>query len=582
MSDESLLHKFGHIAYEATDLLFGIDAIKKIAQGKGTWGDAANVGITAATFYFPPLKLFKLAPEALHGIASMGEKVLADEATKATMSKIAVRQLEETVADAKVMREIKSLPHGQQGSAFNKYIVDKESSKQRPGPLSRLGEDLGEMEKPIQGIEKSREDIAKLGKKVADREARNVKVDQRAIDREAELAKTETAGDYTGPIGKQEVIRENVKPTTSSKAGELMTDSEYQVYSHGLVDAEDLIDTKALQKEIESLIENKDSKLSKETADAIRDYADAKRAGIEPPEYAVRAYNDALELRKGEHILKQVDKEIPAELPKEEATSIDMEELQAGLDARRDTYGTDFVDEVSEWNKSKIDKVQLQEDIWGKDADIINVRNPKYSEGLTAAQADKVDHLAKLKLQIERFENYNKKKSTTLSKSQGVSRIVTKLYEKDIKDLTPAEIQKVREEVQGLKESKNLLSPEERAREIKIQKQNSAKIKKLNAKFKELGSSMSEDERSKAMLLADDMREANKYGIPKSKKFSPEKISDRQLNGMNSELENLKTKWANETDPKKKDNLKAAGKALKEKIDAVKNYRERLIGDMED
>jgi hypothetical protein len=56
------------MAWEVADFLFGAKSIKKIMDGEGTWGDALNVGITAATFLIPPAKIAQLGTKALRKV----------------------------------------------------------------------------------------------------------------------------------------------------------------------------------------------------------------------------------------------------------------------------------------------------------------------------------------------------------------------------------------------------------------------------------------------------------------------------------------------------------------------------------
>ena len=56
------------IAWEVADFLFGAKSIKKILDGEGTWGDAALLGITAATFLIPPAKIAQLGTKALRKV----------------------------------------------------------------------------------------------------------------------------------------------------------------------------------------------------------------------------------------------------------------------------------------------------------------------------------------------------------------------------------------------------------------------------------------------------------------------------------------------------------------------------------
>ena len=56
------------VSWEVADFLFGAKSIKKILDGEGTWGDALNVGVTAATFLIPPAKIAQLGTKALRKV----------------------------------------------------------------------------------------------------------------------------------------------------------------------------------------------------------------------------------------------------------------------------------------------------------------------------------------------------------------------------------------------------------------------------------------------------------------------------------------------------------------------------------
>lgn len=67
------------VAWEVADFLFGAKSIKKIMDGEGTWGDALNVGITAATFLIPPAKIAQLGTKALRKV--WAETIVVNAAT---------------------------------------------------------------------------------------------------------------------------------------------------------------------------------------------------------------------------------------------------------------------------------------------------------------------------------------------------------------------------------------------------------------------------------------------------------------------------------------------------------------------
>jgi len=67
------------VAWEVADFLFGAKSIKNIAEGNGTWGDAATIGITAATFLIPPAKIAILGNKALRKV--LAETIVVNAST---------------------------------------------------------------------------------------------------------------------------------------------------------------------------------------------------------------------------------------------------------------------------------------------------------------------------------------------------------------------------------------------------------------------------------------------------------------------------------------------------------------------
>jgi len=89
------------MAWEVADFLFGVKSMQKIASGNGSWGDALNVGITAATFFIPPAKLLTFGGKALGKVIVDAEKVAANEAVSEIAKKVALR----TADEAKSIRD---------------------------------------------------------------------------------------------------------------------------------------------------------------------------------------------------------------------------------------------------------------------------------------------------------------------------------------------------------------------------------------------------------------------------------------------------------------------------------------------
>lgn len=82
--------------YDVADFLFGVKSIERIAKGEGSWGDLLNVGVTAATFFIPPVKLLKLSGSSLNKVIAASEKVIASD----TASVAAKRAAQSTLDNA--------------------------------------------------------------------------------------------------------------------------------------------------------------------------------------------------------------------------------------------------------------------------------------------------------------------------------------------------------------------------------------------------------------------------------------------------------------------------------------------------
>ena len=105
--------------WEVADLLFGVESIQKIASGKGSWGDALNVGVTAATFFIPPAKLASLSSKVLAKVAINSEKVIVNE-TASFAAKNAAQRTLNGIQDVKVSRgEIKPSRTGEYNPVVN-------------------------------------------------------------------------------------------------------------------------------------------------------------------------------------------------------------------------------------------------------------------------------------------------------------------------------------------------------------------------------------------------------------------------------------------------------------------------------
>lgn len=86
------------IAWEVADFLFGAQSIKNIADGQGTWGDVALVGVTAATFFIPPAKIAMLSKASLDLVITAASKTVATEGISYVAQKAAAKTLDDALA----------------------------------------------------------------------------------------------------------------------------------------------------------------------------------------------------------------------------------------------------------------------------------------------------------------------------------------------------------------------------------------------------------------------------------------------------------------------------------------------------
>jgi hypothetical protein len=81
---------WGHIA-DVADFLFATKSIGRLFSGEGGWGDAAAVGITAASFFIPPVKLLKFAAKPLESIIVHAAEITASDTASAAAKSAALK-----------------------------------------------------------------------------------------------------------------------------------------------------------------------------------------------------------------------------------------------------------------------------------------------------------------------------------------------------------------------------------------------------------------------------------------------------------------------------------------------------------
>lgn len=95
-------------ASDIADFLFATKSIERIAKGAGSWGDLIDVGITAASFFIPPLRLAKLPAKSLTRVIFNAEKVIKSDVA----SVAAKRAASKTLNDALTMKRQGYIPTG--------------------------------------------------------------------------------------------------------------------------------------------------------------------------------------------------------------------------------------------------------------------------------------------------------------------------------------------------------------------------------------------------------------------------------------------------------------------------------------
>jgi hypothetical protein len=118
---------------EVGDFLFATDTVAKIAKGQGTWGDAALVGVTAASFFVAPAKLMQLSGKALNAVIRATSKTLEEQAiSKGVMSTAAKNAASKTLDNALTLKRQGTIPERPAQSFSGEFDV----------PVPRVGKSV--------------------------------------------------------------------------------------------------------------------------------------------------------------------------------------------------------------------------------------------------------------------------------------------------------------------------------------------------------------------------------------------------------------------------------------------------------
>ena len=93
---------------EVSDMLFATKSLDKIAKGQATWGDLANVGVTAASFVVSPVALGLLGAGALLKVIKVASKVAAMDVAPVAVKRTAAKTLD----DALIIKRQGYMPTG--------------------------------------------------------------------------------------------------------------------------------------------------------------------------------------------------------------------------------------------------------------------------------------------------------------------------------------------------------------------------------------------------------------------------------------------------------------------------------------
>jgi hypothetical protein len=127
---------------EVADMLFATKSLDKISKGKGSWGDLATVGVTAATFFIAPAKIAMLSGKALNAVIKASGKVVASD----TASVAAKRAASRTLDDALTMKRQGYIPEKPTQSFSGEFDQPVErvgrAGMGEPTPTYQVGESM--------------------------------------------------------------------------------------------------------------------------------------------------------------------------------------------------------------------------------------------------------------------------------------------------------------------------------------------------------------------------------------------------------------------------------------------------------
>lgn len=383
--------------YDVADFLFGVKSIERIAKGEGSWGDLINVGVSAATFFIPPAKLFKLSSNALNVVAKNAEKTIANDAVSEAAKRAAQRTLDNATA-------IKRGAVTEEEIIAFKNKLNKISPERTVPTKARLLEDTGKVlpEKkytrtPEQDLpdDVMPQEIDPLQEVEDFTNTQRVKYRDRAtgyetVPKEVRLRRqAEAAGRYDKTKFTPEEIQDRIDNLRPDELELLKGKSRAEVedYVRGGQYTNEEIEQSV--KELIAWNKKRGIETDEFVKDTVGAYKGYKNSGEPIPDYIQKDINKILEMRKGQRIADQVEKELPTELPKEAKIRYE-QDIETGKSKAV----------IDEW-----------EDDWLKNS----IPADAY-DNLTVTQKNNITRSAELKYQITKLRNFSNKTKKDIEK----------------------------------------------------------------------------------------------------------------------------------------------------------------------
>jgi hypothetical protein len=549
---------------EIGDFLFATKSIEKLASGKGGWGDAAMVGITAASFTVLPAKLLALPAVALMKVIKASQKVVINPVASVTTKRIAQKTLDDAID------VYHSKPQGRFSKDLPSDTIFPEAGFQVPdrtvATAAKRAEDAGMGQKPLSRVSTAEDEAdairtatARTPSKKADDQIgeeldtfnRNPDLKQEADDllnsrdpgylergstkdvkkyvkkpkELSDLRDAQKVSKYDQVKWSQSQIDDAISRLTPEERVLLKGKNKLEVedYVRGgqYTDAEIASSLRSLQKWNESAAKKNINEVLDEyelLARAVKSQkinpnlytpADIKRADLALQQIKKDFITKFESSRKGKEILKLVDDTIPENLPKE---------AKIRYDESVDDFGN-----ASGTGLGKFDEWQdVTEVSVGRGPMTTSVRpKPIVIPRDLKSRSVAVDKAAVVKAEIDRLTNFNKNNSILIRDGNAAN-----LKQIGKKNLTPSE-----RKVDWVKEHERLTARMEYNQKL---------IEELEREYKSLTKLFSQAKRARTVFVSDEITKRSledlRYVLGKPNIKNP-------IPAARAEIESLRRRW---------------------------------------